>query len=277
MRFYKLIVIFIFILILLNFNIIIVNASSLDISMDTTIDIYNKDVNIPIYITNNTNNSNYYNIETNIPSFNTNLSKSSFRLDQKSTTKIILNIEPLKNSLFRKYMSSIDFYSNNETKRINLTIIQHNNRRCLLDINYNLNYDQNINKYILNLKLENKASYNQNFLINSIDDQNLNENLNIRALEIKDFNKTFDTNKDSVELKYICNYENKVLNIDIPKKLEENNTTKSTTTGLFNLKKLDLNFNSIYNSLIFQIILVIILIVLVLSFSTKYIKYIYKK
>jgi hypothetical protein len=280
----------IIIIIIIIFSIILfsnyVSAFEAEINLSTNnINIYNEDVNLEINIYNNTDVEQLYSIIPHINPFNYYLERNIFRLQPKEQKKVILIIKPIVDSLLVNYSTKLEITSNFSSVHIPLEINQNTNKSCNIEVDYVVVYNLDIKKYILDLKLKNKDNNTKFIKILSNKDLSIdiNNEIKFNASEYKEIRYVFDSNLELINLKYNCDNINlNTITIDLPINIKEENNinTKNTNkslSGLLNLGFFSLNINNILNSLFVQIILIIILIILILSFTTKYIKFIYNK
>jgi hypothetical protein len=269
------------------------SAFEAEVSLNTNnLNIYDKDVNLEINVYNNTNTEQLYGVIPHITPFKFNLDSSTFRLSPRASKRVVLVINPIGNSLEKIYSTKLEVTSNFSSTYIPLQITQNTNKECNIDLDYTVVYNPNIKKYVFNLKLENKDNYSKfvELIHNSILKMDFSRKIELNAKEYKELKFVFDSNVESIDLEYNCNnIELNCLNIILPNKPKDDINTNnnsdnnnagynnSNLSGLLNLGFFTLNINNILNSLAVQIILIIVLIVLVLSFTTKYIKFIYNK
>jgi hypothetical protein len=261
------------------------SAFEAEVSLNTNnLNIYDKDVNLEINVYNNTNTEQLYDIKPHVTPFKFHLDGSTFRLNPRASKRVVLVIKPIANSLEKIYSAKLEITSSSSSTYIPLQIVQNTNKKCNTDIDYTVVYNTNIKKYVLNLKLENKDNYSKfiELIHNSFLPIDISKRVELNAKGYKELKFVFDSNLESIDLKYNCNnIELNSFNVIFPNKpkdnVNDNSYDNSNLNGLLNLGFFTLNVNNILNSLAVQIILIIVLIVLVLSFTTKYIKFIYNK
>jgi len=157
-------------------------------------------------------------------------------------------------------------------------LFQESNIYCFVEIVDNfINYDLNNSKYILDLKLENTSEFSQEIFVKQINDVNktlldISQEHEVLGKDVLWLSYVLDVNSlDIVYVNYTCNdVIQKIKEISVPKEKEPQ---QKNTFGLFVLS----SAKSFYNSVLFQVVLIVVLIFLVLSFTTRYIRYLYKK
>jgi hypothetical protein len=257
-------------------------------AQDTQINIQDKVIlketskTIPITVYNNSQEIKWYNIEAYTSPFETQIQESYFYVDSynnnNNSKTIYLTISPLQKSLTSVYLTHIQISSDNYTKKIPLTIVQESNIYCFVEIVDNfINYDLNNSKYILDLKLENTSEFSQEIFVKQINDVNktlldISQEHEVLGKDVLWLSYVLDVNSlDIVYVNYTCNdVIQKIKEISVPKEKEPQ---QKNTFGLFVLS----SAKSFYNSVLFQVVLIVVLIFLVLSFTTRYIRYLYKK
>jgi hypothetical protein len=273
------IIFLIMLLLLLNINNIYAH-NQLQINVNETITIKDQPVSLDITLKNNDYSSRWYNITTHMAPFGTQIENTYIYLEPNKSQTTRITITPLEKSLTSVYQATIEISSENYSKKIPIKIIQQSNLECLIDLEYYLNYDRIEKEYALDIKLTNNKKLNQDIFLDKIVDVNNNLILNISQEHLitptedlwLGYRFIVDENKaNNLYLTYGCkNFTLKTQEIKI-ESLEK--PKKTNNFGMIVLT----SAKDIYNSLVFQIILIVVLIFLVLSFSTRYIKYMYRK
>ncbi len=238
---------------------------------------------LELTITNTSSQTRWVNIKTHMSPFTTHVDNPYFSLEPNLSKTIKIEIIPLKKTLNLVYKTTIEISSEDYIKNLPITIFQQKNIECFVEIKeIVLRYKED--KYVLDLELYNNKETTESTIIKEIRDVNNNIIKNIdQELQISGKNNLWlsydfvvDENKtvDKVYLVYGCdeyqlNHKEITLIIDE----EPKQPLPKTNVGLFVLS----SAKSFYNSVIFQILLVIILIILVLSFTTRYIQYVYNR
>jgi len=267
--------------IILMISLQVINAQTPVVSFPKTITLVDAPINVDLYIYNPNNVTQTYTLKAHTSPYPSVFLEETIVLNANESRKIPLKITPLSNVLGSTYNSSIEIKSTNYNRKIDFQIIQKTNRKCLVDLQYFLLYVKETDNYKLELIFKNSSNRDENLEIIGL--QNIYLDSQIGEITIpknseSSLVRVFKTDLKETAMEYRCNGLYDTLAMDLPKKekLVKPQEAKSVFTGLLGLVN-GFNLETIFNSTIFQIILIFILIVLVLSFSTKYIKYIYKK
>lgn len=253
-------------------------ASGITVSFPENITLVDNQVSVELYVYNGTNISKQFNLTSHTTPFVSSFSENQFRLNPNESKRISVIFNPLENNLEAVYNSSIEVKSQDYYNKVNFIIIQKTNRTCGIDLQYFAEYIQDSSNYKIDLIFKNNSTIDQTIEIIDFKDVNLTEELNdvniSRETEVS-ITRFFETDKREVILEYRCNGILGRREIELPKKT----TPKDPTTGFTGLFTFvgNITLGNFINSVVFQIILVVVLIILVLSFSTKYIKYIYRR
>jgi len=255
-----------------------VTAYGSQVSMRNVINVYNKPVTTGITIINNSNYQEIYNLKLHTNPFVGSLSKSNIVVPAGALKDINLTINPISNSLDLRYNVSLELINqSNKSEFTNFVIVQHKNKVCNLDVNYTIDYNKSSDLYRLNIFIINKSTKKESIFLNSLFDAN-SESIIKKALDVNSDsnileNYLIDTNRPTINLKYMCNNMEFIKEIKVPEKPVIKKQPKFSGYLIFS----SISLQKLINSIIFQIILVAILIVLVLLFATRYLKLINEK
>jgi len=206
------------------------------------------------------------------------LSESNILLQPNDSKKISLVLTPLTNQLDSVYVSSLEISSNNYYKKINFQIIQKANRTCSIDVNYLATYIPFSEEYKIEIILKNNSDTTQEIEIIGLKEISISAEISVieipKQTEVS-LLRIFKTDKENSTLEYRCNGIYGTKEIELPEKTRPKEVNKGPS-GLFYFVGA-ITIINIFDSLLFQIFLIIILIILILSFSTRYLKYIYKR
>ncbi len=279
---YKILYVLAFFLII---NINVIYAQDIEISMQETINLKDQDKTIDLTIINNSSTLRYFDITAYTAPFISYIENPYFSLQPNASKTTTITIKPLEKSLANVYRTTIEITSENYKRNLSLTIVQEKNIDCSIVIEeHYVNYDRTEENFILDIKINNNKDREENLFIKEIVDTNNNilktieqehtlsaeDNLWLSYIFNLDENKT----QDYVYLVYGC-YDFSLTSKEIhaQKITEEEPKEEQITFGMVILGSVE----NIFDSLIFQIFLVIVLILLILSFTTKYIKFVYNK
>lgn len=258
--------------VLLLFTVTQVHAYSLDVYFPKSISIVDREVTAELVIHNLSNKTEKITLASNTSPFQTTFSQEQFDLLPNETKKITVSFSPLTERLDSVYSASIEVKSINYYIKEIFTITQKSNRTCMIDLDYSVKYNTNADNYRLELFFKNNDKIEKEIEIIGLKDISLDEEIGKVTVPSKQKTSTvrfFDTQEKMVVLEYRCNGMFGKKEISLPEKKEPVDVN-SKISGMF-------IFVTSFDSLFFQIVLVIILIILVLSFSTRYIKYVYKR
>ncbi|MDD3178347.1 MAG: hypothetical protein PHR26_02400 [Candidatus ainarchaeum sp.] len=252
-----------------------IQASGLDIYFPEAITLENTAITLDFDIVNTTNFTQEYEFNAYTSPFLSEINPSSVILQPNASQTIKFTINPIINSLKNVYFSSFEISTENSKKIYSFRIVQNDNRVCNINLDYNISYDSNSDLYNLDIILDNNYPQTSQIKLKSLTDStNFKENTydvdNSLVLNYK-----IDSDKEKTDLIYVCNNKEYLEQI----KLIEKNKPKESLevvkylSGYFSFSKIK-NF---FNSLGFKIFLIIILIFLVISFTAKYVRYIYFK
>ena len=281
-------------------------ASEINYNFTETIVLYDKAVSYDLTLYNASNESQLYTINTYTTPFEVTLIPETIRLAPRERGKITFLFEPLLDQLESVYSSNFRITSNNEIKTVYFNINQKSNKVCPLDLRINNVINDDNLSFILRIENTTTKNYNLELIdLENIKDFNKSsitsnrEETIEREFVFSDFNRSLQ----KTVLIYKCNNIQNTKEIEIPKKeiedtIDENTTDLTGFIGFADLSFLNVFFQSVatinfgfltvfYNSLISidfmvilnstitHIILIVILIFLILSFTTRYIKYLY--
>jgi hypothetical protein len=275
--------IFIFAL-FLSLQLVYATTSPPTVSFPKTVTIVDTQISVDVYIYNpNTTEQNYF-LKSYTSPYVSEFSESTISVSSKTSKKVSLKINPLENVLESVYSASIEIQNSEHTKKSEFEIIQKANRKCPVDLQYLIIYVKESDNYKLELIFKNSTDKDKTINITNLKDINLAAPLGeVIAPKNSESSmvRVFKTDIKETKLEYTCNGIYGFVDIELPKKVKTSDKVKSAFTGLVGFVKgitlPSINLIAILDSIIFQIILLIILIILVLSFSTKYIKFLYKK
>jgi len=248
-----------------------ISAYGSELNIPNVINIFDKEVDASIYLKNNTTSEKVYSLKVHTSPFLSELQEDSFTLSPSESKTLKLTIKPIQNTLKTEYKASIELISGSTRSVHPFTITQYENKICELEVNKEISYNSNIDKYLLNLNIKNNTNIQQEIILKQLINA---ENFKERSLVIdsnseEQVNYLVTTKENTLTLEYICNQISIKEDIDVPKKIKDG----INLSGYFSF----ISISSILNSLAFQIILVLVLIILILSFATRYIKYLYSK
>jgi len=269
--------IFLFIVIALM-SLQIVHAGTATTSFPATVTLVDKQISVDLYIYNPTSTVQTYTLKSYTAPYPSYFSETTVRLQPNTSKLVPLTITPLENQLESTYSSNLEVLSGDYYKKINFNILQKTNRTCPVDLQYFISYVKESENYKLELIFKNNSNRDQDIDILDLRDINLEVpigKISTTKASESSLVRLFKTDVNQTRLDYRCNGIYNYVAIDLPKKEEKPHEPASVFTGLFSLTGIQLG--NILDSTLFQIILVFILIILVLSFSTKYIKYVYRK
>ena len=300
--------IFIFLaIILLSIFVRNVFASEINYTFTETVVLKDKPVFYDLTLHNPSNESQLYRIKVYTTPFKVTLIPETIRLAPRETGTISFMFEPLLDQLESVYASNFKITSNNENKTVYFNINQKSNKICPLSINIEeIINDENLS-FIL--RVENNSTRGYNLELISLENINDFNRSVLRSNREEIIEKTYvfsDFNRDLERtiLTYKCNNIENTKEIEIPKqKKEETQKEVTGVTGfvgfldfgfvnvflesfaaiflgfvnVFYSSLISIDFLVILNSTITHIILIVILVFLILSFTTRYIKYLYLK
>ncbi|MFA5745513.1 MAG: hypothetical protein WCX82_01540 [archaeon] len=257
----------------------VVYAGNATTSFPSNVTLVDKQISVDFYIYNPTSTVQTYTLKSYTAPYPSYFSETTIRLQPNTSKLVPLTITPLENQLESTYSSSIEVTSIDYYNKITFTILQKTNRVCQVDLQYFISYVKESDNYKLELIFKNNSNINQNIDVLDLRDINLEVPIGkistIKATE-SSLVRLFKTDINQTKLDYRCNGIYSNITIDLPKKdVIKPNEPFSVFTGLFSLGNIDVL--TTLDSTVFQIILIFILIILVLSFSTRYIRYVYRK
>ncbi len=253
------------------------NAQELSVTFPKTITLVNTPISVDLYLYNTTSTTNTYSLKSYTAPYPSEFLEERITISPNSTKKITLKITQLSNQLQSTYNSSIEISSATYYNKINFEIIQKANRVCPIDLQSTVIYVKESDNYKLELTFKNSTNRDQDIDIIALKDINLEYPLGkLTAPKNSESSivRVFKTKLKETKLEYRCNSVYGTVDIELPKK-EKPQEEKSIFTGLFSFGAI--NLVTVFNDIVFQIILIFILIILVLSFTTRYIKYVFKK
>lgn len=283
-------------------------SEAINYNFTETVVIHDKPVYYDLTIYNSSNQSQLYTIKTYTTPFNVTLIPETIRLAPGETGKISVMFEPLLDQLESVYASNFKITSNNETKTVSFNINQKSNKVCPLTINIKDVVNDGNLSFVL--RVENNSSRGYNLELISLENINDFNRSVLRSNKEEIIEKTFifsDFNRslEKTVLTYKCNNIKNTKEIEIPKQEIEEDSNEDVTGSTGFVSFLDLGFINVFlqsiatinlgllsvlynslisidflvilNSTITHIILIIILVFLILSFTTRYIKYLYLK
>ena len=252
-----------------------IQASGLDIYFPEAITLDNTAISLDFDIVNTTNFTQEYEFNAYTSPFLSEINPSSVVLQPNASQTIKFTINPIYNSLKSIYFSSFEISTDSSKKIYSFRIVQNDNRVCNIDLDYNLSYDSNSDLYNLDIILDNNYPQTSQIRLKSLKDStNFQENTydvdNSLVLNYK-----IKSDKEKTDLIYVCNNKEYLEEINLIKKEKPKESLEVVKylSGYFSFSK----FKNIFSSLGFKIFLIIILIFLVISFTAKYVRYIYFK
>ena len=251
------------------------------VSFPKTVTVVDTPISVTLYVYNPNSTEQTYSLVSYTSPYESYFSEDRITLKPNESKEVTLVISPQENVLDSTYKASIDLKYLENSKKIDFDIIQKANRGCPIDLQYTIAYVKESDNYRLDLVFKNSNNKDEDIDIIGLKDINLEYPIGIvavpSAVETK-MVRVFKTDLKETKLEYRCNGVYGFVNIEFPKKETAKTKTQvlSVFTGLVSFTK-NINLTTILNSIIFQIILIILLIILILSFSTKYIKYVYRK
>lgn len=200
--------------------------------------------------------------------FKSEVLENNFNLSANESKTIKYVIYPVKNSLKEVYSASIEVVTKNNTFVEYFTITQEFNKKCDVDVDINHTHIED-NNYLLNITFYNNTQEEKFVVLNKITEI---KDFSQRVISIDNNSKyeytvSFNTNNKDIDIEYICN------NLLITEKIElKKDVDFKQITGFLFFEDIAKVLDSIY----FKIFLVILLVLVVISFSTRYIRYINK-
>ncbi|MFH0906596.1 MAG: hypothetical protein V1824_04645 [archaeon] len=249
-------------------------ASDITISMPSSVNIYNNEVRVPVFIYNPTNQIKLYEFTYHSSPIESTLSNNAIRVNPRTSAKIEIIIKPLINDLGSKYNSNLEIKIDNdlENRLIPLTIIQNRNITCNTDINYSI-YDNNSTKYVKFI-FKNFSNNKEEIQLISLTNVNNFKTNKFIILEnsFKEFEYKINSIDKQIKLDYKCNtlVKNLIINStiqDLEKEISSSNSFAMISIG-------KINFKNFFSSNLFSMLLIIVLLLLVISFTSRYIQYI---
>lgn len=259
-----------------------VYAHNLQITVRDSINIKEQEGHLTVTLRNNDASARWYNLKAYMSPFETYIEDPYIYLEPNTSKTTNVVIQPLEKTLTSVYQTIIEISSEDYFRKIPVKIIQESNLECLIDLEHYLNYDRLEEEYTLDLKITNNKNLKQEVYIEKLVDVNSNLILEIsqkHSIAKKEalwlgYRFVVDTNKtDFLYVSYGCKdfpLRSQEIRLNILKEEPKQQTTNFGMVVLGSVK-------DIYNSVVFQIFLVVVLILLVLSFSTRYIKHMYRK
>lgn len=234
------------------------------ISMNETVYIVDKPVEQEIILYNYFDADAYFVLKLNTAPFDFHTSVYEIFIPKKSYKSIKFTLFPLDNSSGEVYSASVELYSPFARFIKHFTVDQAFNKTCETTLKVDSEY-LGSDIHTVELLFENPTLKDQDILFN--DDQNLFflKKITIPKNSEYLFKKNISIDGSELSISYTCNdvFISQKHNLKKPIKL----------TGFFSLGI----FEKIFNLLFFKILLVIILIFLVISFTTRYLRYIHDK
>lgn len=274
--------IFLFLMIALLLSLQIIYAEDAPtISFPKKVTVVDTPISVTLYVYNPNSTAQTYSLVPYTSPYESYFSEDKITLKPNESKEVTLIISPQENVLDSTYKASIELMYLQNSKKIEFDIIQKANRNCPIDLQHTIVYVKESDNYRLDLFFNNSSEKTQEIDIIGIKDINLEYPIGVvtipSAIETK-MVRVFKTDLKETKIEYRCNGVYDFVALELPKKETEKNKIQviSVFTGLVSFTK-NVNLTTIFNSIIFQIILVLILIILILSFSTKYIKYVYRK
>lgn len=254
-----------------------VYATSIDAVFLDNITLFDKPISAELYLYNSTSTPKQITLKANTSPFSATFSENQFVLKPGESKRISVTINQLADSLDVAYNSSIEITSADYYKKLPFTITQRSNRACQIVLRYTINYLPATDNYKLELFFKNDSKTDKTIEIIGLKDINLSSGIGVidipKESEVSTV-RIFSTDDKTAFLEYRCNGVYGKMEMNLPDK--ENPEEIASSTGLFSFIT-NINFLGILDSLVFQVILIVILMLLVLSFSARYIKYVYKK
>lgn len=253
------------------------------VSFPKKVTVVDKPVSVILYVYNPNLTEQTYSLVSYTSPYESYFSEDKITLNPNSSKEITVVISPQENVLESTYKASIEVMYFQNSKKVDFDIIQKANRSCPIDLKHEIVYVKESDNYRLDLIFNNSSGKDQE--INITDIKNINLEYPIGVVVVPSDLETrmvrvFKTDLKETKIEYSCNGIYGFVNLELPEKkieLEKKETpVNSVITGLVSFTK-SINIKTILNSTVFQIILVLILIMAILSFSTKYIKYVYRK
>lgn len=274
--------VFLFIMVALLSLQVIYADNSPTVSFPKKVTVVDAPISATLYIYNPYSTEQTYSLVSYTSPYESYFSEDKITLNPNESKEITFVISPLENVLDSTYKASIELMYLQNSKKIDFEIIQKANRICPIDLQHTIVYVKETDNYRLDLTFKNSSNKDQEINIIGIKDVNLDSPIGVVVVtsdvETK-MVRVFKTDLKETKIEYRCNGVYGFVDLELPKKEEPEQNKKQVTsvvTGLVSFAK-NIDIKSILNSTIFQIILVGILIIVILSFSTKYIKYVYRK
>jgi hypothetical protein len=245
-----------------------VQGSNNVMSIDKEVYLTDKAIEKEVVIYNFFNDTVEFTINLYTSPFKSEVLEKNFVLSANESKTIKYIIHPLQDSLKEVYSASIEVVSNNNTFIEYFSITQEFNKKCDVDVNITHTHLEDDN-YLLNINFYNSTNEEKFVVLSKVSEiKDFKEKvISIDSNSKYDYTINFNTKNKDIDIEYICN------NLLITEKIElQKDLNFKKITGFLSLKDIGDFINSIY----FKIILVILLVLVVISFSTRYIKYINK-
>jgi hypothetical protein len=274
--------VFLVLMITLLFSLQIIYAEDAPtISFPKKVTVVDTPIYVTLYVYNPNSTEQTYSLVSYTSPYESYFSEDKITLKSSESKEVTLIISPQENVLDSTYKASIELMYLQNSKKIEFEIIQKANRSCPIDLQHTIVYVKESGNYRLDLFFNNSSKKDQELDVIGIKDINLEYPIGVvivpSDVETK-MVRVFKTDLKETKIEYRCNGVYGYVTLELPKKETDKSKVQviSVFTGLVSFTK-SINLTTIFNSIIFQIILIIILIIVILSFSTKYIKYVYRK
>lgn len=260
---------------------IIYAESTPTVSFPKKVTVVDTPISVTLYVYNPNSMEQTYSLVSYTSPYESYFSEDKITLNPNESKEVTVVISPQENVLDSTYKASIEVMYLENSKKIDFDIIQKANRSCPIDLQHTIAYVKESGNYRLDLIFNNSSKKDQELDVIGIKDINLEYPIGIiivpSDVETK-MVRIFKTDLKETKIEYRCNGVYGFVALELPKKETDKAKAQviSVFTGLVSFTK-SINLTTIFNSIIFQIILIVILIIIILSFSTKYIKYVYRK
>lgn len=235
------------------------------ISLQNKVYLTDKAVEKEVILYNFLNEGVYFNLKLNTSPFNSDISQDRVFIPANEYKTIKYTIYPLNDSKGEVYSGSLETIFQNNRFIEYFTIEQAFNKKCDISVDISSNYLSNEN-YSVKILFKNTNSQDRKIIVQEIDGI-LQEEKEIFVLKNSEYSyeKIISSKQKNIDVKYLCNDVILTSQVSLEKPIR--------MSGYFSLNWANNFLESIY----FKILLIVILILLVLSFSTRYLRYINRR
>lgn len=243
----------------------LIQGSSQVISLDKNVYLTDEAIEKEIILYNYFNEGLEFTLNIFTGPFKSSVFQEKIFLSPNQSKTVSYKIYPLEDSFDVTYTANFMVSTLHYNFKEDFKIYQNFNRTCNILLEVESSFLEE-NRYNLNLIFKNTEENDQLVTIKENKDVNLSfKEILVLKDSVYSYSTVIESNDDEIFVEYACN---SVLN----KKevsLEKENSIRRITGYVV--------LNNFFESLFFKILLVVLLIILVLSFSTRYLRYVNKK